>query len=615
MMTEASGTEDDGLYLPELYKAVVKGDWESATTFFHCHSADMDNPRISKQLKTALHLAVGTGRSNHFVQKTLDCMQPSDLALQDDNGETALTIAATVGNLEAAKLLVNKNPDLPIPSRRKCTASAPSITAADGIQPSPYDGESGVTILILLVLVGFYDGCLMRNYLADVALDLLKKNPGMGSQVFCRRNSSEYFGCVPPRFDKFTENRNRADTENPAESTEVEAQTSSYLRNCTSYVFNHLGDESQLFIQTKFMLKYLKFVVKHYSALELEILVYMAEAPCVILGRSRKIRNGTPNLPVKNIRETKVMHDQVLEIVRLLCTYAAGLDVSQAAALLRNPLLLAGEFGIPKIIEEIAEQLPHKVRKFDRQEHGIFQRAVISSRHLAPPHQLNLFSGAALQMQRKLQWYKCQNYHFQAVENFLPPAFREMKNHEGKKPAVFTEAHKDLVIEGEKWMKDTANSCTVVVALIATVVFAAAITVPGGNADSGYRIFFREKAFIIFAVSDAPSLFSSTAAILMFLSILTARHAEDDFLYALPERLILGLLTLFISITSMMIAFSSTLYLVFGQVKTWILTSVAGSTCLLVVLFVYLQFPLLLVMINSTYGAGIFAKQSKRPLC
>ncbi|XVF35128.1 hypothetical protein REPUB_Repub18cG0118100 [Reevesia pubescens] len=180
---------------------------------------------------------------------------------------------------------------------------------------------------------------------------------------------------------------------------------------------------------------------------------------------------------------------------------------------------------------------------------------------------------------------------------------------------VFTEEHKELVKEGERWMKDTANSCSVVAALIATVVFAAAITVPGGNnGDSGFPVFTSKKAFVIFAVSDALSLFSSTAAILMFLSILTARYAEDDFLQALPKRLIMGLLTLFTSITTMMIAFSSTLYLVFGNDKTWILISVAASACLLVTLFVYLQFPLLVDMFCSTFGHGIFGKRSDEPL-
>ena len=55
---------------------------------------------------------------------------------------------------------------------------------------------------------------------------------------------------------------------------------------------------------------------------------------------------------------------------------------------------------------------------------------------------------------------------------------------------IFTEQHKDLLENSEKWMKDTSNSSMVVTALIATIMFAAAYTVPGGNNESGIPIFF-----------------------------------------------------------------------------------------------------------------------------
>ncbi|KAH6832896.1 hypothetical protein C2S53_020721 [Perilla frutescens var. hirtella] len=227
---------------------------------------------------------------------------------------------------------------------------------------------------------------------------------------------------------------------------------------------------------------------------------------------------------------------------------------------------------------------------------------------LAPPHKLNLVTGAALQMQRELQWYK-------EVDKFISPNKRGWPNKDGKTAAeIFSEEHRDLKVEGEKWMKDTANSCTIAAALIATVVFAAAITVPGGNElDSGYPIFSKESAFTIFAVSDATSLFTSTTSLLMFLSILTSCYAEEDFLYALPKRLCIGLVSLFLSILFMMAAFSSTLYLVFGQKKAWVLLPVAAFACLPISCFVLLQFPLLIDVVSSTYGSAIFGKKSDRP--
>ncbi|CAI9293413.1 unnamed protein product [Lactuca saligna] len=104
---------------------------------------------------------------------------------------------------------------------------------------------------------------------------------------------------------------------------------------------------------------------------------------------------------------------------------------------------------------------------------------------------------------------------------------------------VFTREHKDLVIEGEKWMKSTVESYTITAALIITIAFAAAITVPGdSNQDKGIPIFTNNTAFTIFAISDAISLFSAVTSLLMFLSILTARFAEQDFLFKLLTKLI-----------------------------------------------------------------------------
>ncbi|XP_052198334.1 uncharacterized protein LOC127805624 [Diospyros lotus] len=107
---------------------------------------------------------------------------------------------------------------------------------------------------------------------------------------------------------------------------------------------------------------------------------------------------------------------------------------------------------------------------------------------LASPSKLNLIPGAALQMQCELQWFK-------EVEKLMRHQNKLTKNNHGEIPAMlFTEEHKDLEGEGEKWMKDAANSCTIVASLIATIAFAATINGPGGNDDStGLPIFSKKK--------------------------------------------------------------------------------------------------------------------------
>ncbi|XP_031374682.1 uncharacterized protein LOC116189249 [Punica granatum] len=225
---------------------------------------------------------------------------------------------------------------------------------------------------------------------------------------------------------------------------------------------------------------------------------------------------------------------------------------------------------------------------------------------LAPYPQLSSVACPALQMQRELQW-------FRAVEDLLNPTQRFYRNQKGETPReIFTIEHRKLLSDAVLWMKDTSNSCMVVTALIATVLFSSVFAVPGGNVEGkGIPLFLQEKVFILFAASDAVGLFSSTTSILMFLSILTARYAEEDFLYSLPKRLILGFASLFLAIASMMVAFGATLYMVLRERFKWIFIPIIVITSIPVLLFVKLQLPLFFYMVRSTmvrskYGSGIF---------
>ncbi|KAF5207900.1 Ankyrin repeat-containing protein [Thalictrum thalictroides] len=176
---------------------------------------------------------------------------------------------------------------------------------------------------------------------------------------------------------------------------------------------------------------------------------------------------------------------------------------------------------------------------------------------------------------------------------------------------LFAEEHTALVEKGEKWMKETAAGCMVVAALIATVVFTAAFTLPGGNKEnSGDPNLLDSKMFMFFIIVDAISLFSSCSSMFIFLAILTSRYAEQDFLLSLPRKLILGLSSLFFSIGTMIAAFCATLIIEVRHKNYWV---PIASTILAVIpltLFIVLQCPLLLEMFYKTYGRRrYFAKK------
>ncbi|ESR44784.1 hypothetical protein CICLE_v10003264mg, partial [Citrus x clementina] len=362
---------------------------------------------------------------------------------------------------------------------------------------------------------------------------------------------------------------------------------------------------------------------------------------------------------IKVIHKEKVRNMQAVEIVRIICKGVIWND-PQNQQLLKKAFFKAATLGISKFVQEIIAAYKGSVYWEDENKHTIFHVAVLHRRaevfnliysstfksnwlgsndnirnnilhfggKLVPSSEV---AGAALQMQRKLEWPRklpphivkenlcnLQMYHYcsskclyylLAVENLVHPFLREAVNNEQTPREVFTEEHKELVKEGEKWMKETATACSVVAAFIITVMFAAAFTVPGGNDSRGIPNFLHESSFIIFAVSDALSLFSSIISVLMFLGILTSRYSEEDFLLSLPRKLIIGLITMFFSIASMMVSFGATIYLVLFSTWKWVFIPITLVGCVPVTLFALLQFPLLFDMYSSTYGRGIFGRK------
>ncbi|KAJ8634957.1 hypothetical protein MRB53_009228 [Persea americana] len=139
-----------------------------------------------------------------------------------------------------------------------------------------------------------------------------------------------------------------------------------------------------------------------------------------------------------------------------------------------------------------------------------------------------------------------------------------------------------------------------VAALIATVAFASATTLPGGvKQDVGTPVFEGEPPFDMFAISSLVALCFSITSLTMFLSILTSRYQVWDFYYSLPSKLILGLSSLFVSIASILVSFCSGHFLSIKDKLKFAVFPIYAFTCLPLTLFAVAQFPLYLDLIRS----------------
>ncbi|KAK9048543.1 hypothetical protein SSX86_032492 [Deinandra increscens subsp. villosa] len=613
-----------GEYL-ELCRDIQTGDWKKAEEFFIRDEGAL-TCALSLLGYTALHLAIANPVSDVFIKNLLDKIHPELLPkLLNKEQQSPLHCAAILDNHLAAEMLVEKNPHLLFTVETnqytpvllavvnsnentfryllKKSKEHVALSQEEGYR-NPFEGEKGVLLLDQTILMGHLDDAyeLLKEYptLARTKFDTVQ------SPLWCLANMKNMY----PSARRYNFYQRFVYTHVPTE-------------NCLHHA-NKIDDiESQETYRTS------------------NPVIKSTKSYCCVYpdNCSFSFYHSSPVPHIKDLHADKVKHNSALKLLKFTCEEVGKLKSDQFKHY-SSAFLVAATNNIPEVVDQITKTFPHSFWVYDAKGYRLSQLSIMNrcenvynllvygvtyDKHLynvltdtdknnllhlagqlAPTHKLNQVTGAALRMQRELQW-------FQEVEKLMRPKEKEALNRLEETPMmVFRREHKDLRQEGEEWMKKTADSYTITAALIITIVFAAAITVPGGNnGDTGIPIYRTSPSFIIFAISDAISLFTSTTSLLLFLSILTARFADEDFLYKLPKRLVLGLVMLFMSLTGMMIAFSATLYIMFGLENSWVLIPIALLTCLPIASFVTLQLPLLVDLIASTYGSGIFGKRMR----
>ncbi|XP_058115638.1 uncharacterized protein LOC131258372 isoform X3 [Magnolia sinica] len=260
----------------------------------------------------------------------------------------------------------------------------------------------------------------------------------------------------------------------------------------------------------------------------------------------------------------------------------------------KNVVLLAVENRQPHVYKFLLDKYSYKERVFHKLDND-----GNSALHLAATCGQNRpwrIHGAALQLQWEIKWYKF-------VKGSMIRHFFTHYNEKGHTPKeVFTKTHAELVNEGSAWLTITSQHCSVVAALIATVAFATAATVPGGVMENkGVPVFEGQLAFDIFAIASLVALCFSVTSLTLFLTILTSRYQEADFGNSLPWRLIIGLTSLFFSIASMLIAFCAGHFFVLKEQLKFAAIPVYVATCIPISIFAIAQFPLYLDLLKSTF--------------
>ncbi|PWA74038.1 Ankyrin repeat-containing protein [Artemisia annua] len=553
-----------------LYQASISGDWKAAREILD-KRPELVRYAITEGNDTALHVAASaeeTKLTKRFVRNLVNMMTLEDLEIQNKNDNTAFCLAATAGNIKMVEIMLEYNPRLL------------TIAGSKGMLPLYMSALQGRHNTVKYLYAAFDKicsrfwtdenwgwmllGCVECDFF-DVALQIVKDHPELSSD-----RSIGVLARKPDAFKRAEKNLIRR-----------------IIHSIMSMRSAHEEEDTDA-------LKLLKIIwgqtLRRREKSEID-----------------RILNGPPH----------PTDEGILYRFRIL--------------------FVAAEMGNTRFVVELLRAYPDLIWEKNDDEHTIFHIAVmhrhqgiynllyeIGSRkdritdiedrdnnnmlHLLALTTVKMRShttGASLLMQRELLWFK-------EVEKMLPAHMRENKNVHDQSPyEIFSEKNADLVTRGLDWMKD----CMVVATLIVTVAFAAAFTIPGAyDQTHGLPIFIHDRTFLVFVIADAFSLFSSSTSLLVFLSILTCRHGQRDFMYSLPSKLMLGLVTLFFSVAAMMVTFSASFFVLYRNGLRWVPIHIATFAALPVIIFAALQTPLLWDMFHSMYDSRYLFRPKKHIL-
>ncbi|EOY20776.1 Ankyrin repeat family protein, putative isoform 1 [Theobroma cacao] len=600
----------------ELLKAIKESSLEPTKSLL-TSQGHLATAAICDSSFTTFHFTIFKGQLD-MIDEFLSTMSEEDLKLQDRTGRTVLHRASTyTKNSKIAQSLIRKNGELltvqdcrgDIPLNYACwighkdmTHYLCNMTTREFLLSPENERQAAL----------FVKDCINNKWF-DVALDLLRHRPQL---AFAKErtgvNAALALSCQPSGFP-----------------------SSSGFSFWQRWIYSCL--------KVKQPKAWSREDDVHINTCELQDQKEMKNFTTQVAGQLLRLgSNLLKFFGIKQIYDLKLAHVYAHELLLLMAETIATFEIEQLyQGLVNHAIINAAQRGMMEFIVEIIKRNLDLLMMSDVDDRSIFHIAIAHRQekvfsliygldtikyifvsftdknsnnmlHLAgklsPQSQLKLqqISGAALQMQRELQWFK-------EVESIIPAAYKEHRNSVGQTPyEAFDQSHAELLKEGEKWMKDIAQSSTVVGTLIITIMFAALFTVPGGlNQNTGVPLLLTKKLFKLFIISDAISLFASTTSVLMFVGILTSRYIAEDFRKSLPNKLIIGLSSLFISIAAMMVAFSSTVFIMLkGQLE--IIIPIVVLVGFPIGLFVWLQFPLLAKIFISTYGPGIFDKKMKK---
>ncbi|XP_024978639.1 protein ACCELERATED CELL DEATH 6-like isoform X1 [Cynara cardunculus var. scolymus] len=546
------GDDFNAICIP-LYKALTSNDFKAVKVILDKRPM-LVQFSITESCETILHIAVLLGKSCVLVQYLMSLMTKEDLELPNGSGETALCLVARTGNVEIAKILVEKNDGLiDIPnSEGRLPLQVAVLYGRHEMVEYLYNTSQRMT--------GHFwthqdrswvlEKCVDKS-LFDLALQMAVDLPELainGSilRLLARRPYTFYF----LKFRWFY-------------------RLKSLLKGALKFRFDYhcKGDD---------LIKLLGMVLTQIMKLP------KVEIDDIIRGPPDETTTNTEEDAKQKYSSRLLFHaaemgntEFVVEVIRQYPHLA--LDVNDDNQSIFHVAVLHRNEGIYKLLHEIDHIRNSIVTLEDKNGNNMLHlvsQSTMGYRRL-------MVSG--LQMNKERLWYR-------EVEGMLPSHLCRKKNAAGLTPyELFIKNHKDLFSKEKKLMKQMVTQLMVVEALIATISFAAVFTFPGGyNQTTGTPILLQKTLSKFFIIFDSLSFLSSTTSILVVLHLIMF----DGFAHALSisSKLVTLCLTLaFFSIATIILTFLINLLLLYQNNYDWLPTLILCSAAVPFVVLYVLQ--------------------------
>ncbi|GLU15595.1 hypothetical protein SLE2022_320710 [Rubroshorea leprosula] len=290
-----------------------------------------------------------------------------------------------------------------------------------------------------------------------------------------------------------------------------------------------------------------------------------------------------------------------------------------------TPLIIAARTGIKEIVEEIINVYPQALEHVTRSGQNILHVVILHRNHIfhcikskgevvkrrlvlgidndgdtilhkaacTKHYRGGTTSTAALKLQEELRW-------FEKVKKRVPAHYTIHLNKDNyTAEELLKDQHKEQLKEAQEWIKNTCQSCSAVAVLVATVVFAAAFTAPGGFTGNGRPVFEERPLYSFFTVMDVSGLASSLTSVVLFLSVLTSSLELEDFRCTIPWKLSFGFLFLSFAIANTVLSFTAAIILTVHLKKAWTTTLTYAAAFLPVSVYAIVQFGLYIAYLKS----------------